>query len=481
MIDLINQHGKNRPESLRAENQIRQALLNEYESLRVIDGNLYREYLDENNDVIHQFVVSKLDVKNVLASCHDSVTSGHLGIAKTKKRILSRFYWPSLKKDVENYVRSCETCQKIKPGVTRTAPLQPIQPTAPLKIVTVDVIGPLPLTEKGNQFALNICDHFTKFVVSYPLPDQQAITIANSIIDYISKFGIPESILSDRGTNFKSEVLNDIYELLDIIPRFTSPFHPQSDGLTERFNQTLKNMLIAYINSSQNDWDEYLSRLCLAYNTAEQSTTGYTPYQLMFGRKPKLAIDLWFQKDASHVEENEVSINYNEFAADLQSSLQDAFKRVSESRDLKMNKAKLIYDRQIRSPNFEIGDRVLVLDSASKVGRNKKLSHRWEGPYKILSKINDTNYRIQKIGNKRKIVIHRNRLKRFFGPKEEVYLDAKPKMKNQSTSTRGLSSLNKIDHHQQSQSKHVTEIPQNTHLNSRRSTRLRKPVQRYGY
>ena len=193
-------------------------------------------------------------------------------------------------------------------------------------------------------------------------------------------------------------------------------------------------MLTSYINNNQDNWDILLGRLNLAYNSAAHSTTGYTPHELMFGRKPKIPIDLVYPD--TMLEEEAVS--YDEYTRELKENLIATFARVQENRDFHMDKAKLIYDRQIRPPNFDVGDLVLVKDSKTTPGKNKKLSNRWEGPYKVLANINNINYKLQKMDSRRKTVMHRNRLKRYFAYDPETEIVGKPKMKDKTTSTRGL-------------------------------------------
>ena len=137
-----------------------------------------------------------------------------------------------------------------------------------MELITTDMMGPLKKTAKGFLYIMVVCDHYTKWVEAYALRNLTANEAAQRLAQFIFRYGIPETILSDQGTNFQSQVLVELWDLLDIRRARTSPMHPQTDGLSERFNQTLRKMLSAFVSAKQNDWDQYLSPLCFAYNTA---------------------------------------------------------------------------------------------------------------------------------------------------------------------------------------------------------------------
>ena len=168
----------------------------------------------------------------------------------------------------------------------------PITPSDTWQLVTMDIAGPLPEKKSKRKYILALCDHFTKYTVLYTMADMTAETVANKIVEFSMIFGLPESILSDQGAQFQSQLLESLWEALDIHQLRTSPFHPQTDGLTERINRTVKEMLTHFVNEAQSDWDEKLHKLAFAYNTSVHSTTEFSPYELLFGRKAKVSLDL---------------------------------------------------------------------------------------------------------------------------------------------------------------------------------------------
>ena len=134
-------------------------------------------------------------------------------------------------------------------------------------------MGPLPTSTSGNQYFLVIIDHFTKWVELFPLRHIKALNVAKSLLKFVSRHGIPEQILSDRGTNYQSEIIEHLCDLLDIHKTQTAAYHPQADGLSERFMRPLKDMITAYVSEDQRDWDKNIDLISFAYNTAVHATT----------------------------------------------------------------------------------------------------------------------------------------------------------------------------------------------------------------
>ena len=281
-------------------------------------------------------------------------------------------------------------------------------------------MGPLPLTEEGNKYVLVMCDHFTKYVVIFPLKSTTATDVANCFIQFISRHSISDTILSDQGINYQAVIISELFDLLDIHRVRTTPYHPVCDGLSERFNRTLKTMMAHYINAKQSDWDKFIPLLQFAYNTASHSTTKATPFELIYGRQPTVPLDLVFKQV-----ECELYLDPNKYAADVKKSFQQAYAAVATNRDVLMKRNKLRCDRKVRACSLEIGDTVWLLNNETKTGVNKKLSNKWSGPYVILSKPSKVNYQIRKLDKQRgrKSVVHQSLLKRAFMSQEKLNSD----------------------------------------------------------
>ena len=198
-------------------------------------------------------------------------------------------YRPMLKEEVIKVVQTCDICQKIKKEHSKKlAEMLYLTPTRPNQLITTDIAGPLKETERGNKYFIVVIDHFTKFTQVYPMQRIQAEDVAQILVDkWMMTFGIPESILSDGGTQYRSKLLEAVYEYLDINSLKTTPFHPQCNGQSERTVQTTKAMLRAHVDDNQTNWDVLLNKVTFAYNSSVHTATKHTPFELQYGRKPE--------------------------------------------------------------------------------------------------------------------------------------------------------------------------------------------------
>ena len=393
-------------------NKERKSLFAQFNRLFVLNNNLFREFIDSNDNIIYQYVVPKQQRPYILAQCHDNMHAGHLGFEKTRDRIIHRFYWTDQLKDIESYVKTCEVCQQMKtPHHYNQAPLVPILPSRPGELVTTDLLGPLPRSNGGNIYILVVIDHFTKWVELFAMNKITAEEVAQNLMLVFYRHGIPETLLSDQGTNYQASVMNELCELFDIHKVRTTPYHPQCDGITERFNRTIQTMLASYVNKNQTNWDTLLPALAFAYNTSTHSSTKCTPFELVYGRKPKVPLDLVFP---------DVKLNLylppEGYVSQVQTELNNAFEQATNNRDIRMERNKLQYDRKVRVATFALTDQVWVLATTVGKGLSAKLSRKWVGPYRILSRVNEVTYELQtvKLPRSRRIIVHQNRLMKCF-------------------------------------------------------------------
>ena len=150
----------------------------------------------------------------------------------------------------------------------------------------MDVLGPLPMTARGNQYILVMSDHFTKWVEAVPMPNQRAETVAKAFVDeVVTRHGVPTKLLTDQGRNFEADRMKQVLSLLGVQKLRTSPYLPQTDGQVERMNRTLKGILMAYVNKDQNDWDDHLPLALFAYRSSVHSSSGVSPFKAIYGRE----------------------------------------------------------------------------------------------------------------------------------------------------------------------------------------------------
>ncbi len=400
-----------KPEARRLQGQSPAArkLIQLWNQLELKDGVLWRRFESEDGSSSHpQLVVPSALREEVLRELHEGVAGGHLGQDKTLHRLKERFYWPGHWTDVANWCRTCATCATRKtPSPKNRAPLQSVQSGYPMQIVAVDLLGPLPVTENGNSYVLVAADYFTRWVEAYPLPNQEAATVAKKLTwEMFFRFSPPEQLHSDQGRQFESELIAELCKLLQIRKSRTTPYHPQGDGLVERFNRTLLSMLATSIKDCQGSWEGHIRAVCMAYNTSVQPTTGFTPFYLMFGRNARIPVDLMYGTNPA------VETSPSEYAATLKQTLDTAYSQVREKMGLKLQRQKQFYDRRIHGEPYKEGDLVWLYCPAVPRGQSKKLHHPWSGPFQVLKRLSDSTYRIKNSNARRqRLVVHFDRLK----------------------------------------------------------------------
>ena len=347
-------------------------LKSNFERLRVIRGILYRE-ITERDETVKQLVLPECFRKEILKGLHNDI--GHPGRDRTLSLIRERFFWPGMASDCENWVKECPRCIRRKSDTNTRAPLVNIFTTHPLELVCLDYLTLEPSKGIGN--ILIITDHYTKFAMAIPTKNQTARTTAQVFYEnFILHYGIPSRIHSDQGRNFESSLIKELCSLFSIEKSRTTPFHPSGNGTCERFNRTLLNMLGTLEPEKKPDWKKYIQPLVYAYNCTRHETTKYAPFELMFGRKPKLPIDRKFESAL----EDETSLSMDEYLVELKNRIKHARDTVERHVVKAKDKQKKFYDRKAKACKIRVGDTVLV----------KILSH--EGKHKIEDKYEEDEY-----------------------------------------------------------------------------------------
>jgi hypothetical protein len=342
---------------------------------------------------------------------HDHPMAGHLGRSKTLKRVRDSFYWTDLSKNVENYVKNCPICQINKSGGKHPkAPLEPIFAFHPFQKLVIDITGPLRITKRGNRYIIVVTDLFTKFCITMAVPNFDAETTAKFIFERICcEYGFPEIIMSDQGPNFESALVEQLCKFLNISKLHSTAYRPQTQGGTEKQNDTIKTMLRCFVNANQDDWDEYLPQIVYAYNTAEHAATETSPFMALRGTEPR---KIWEFNFSSKPESLTTYV----------SKLQERQKEVNEFVSQKNAKAKLDQVEHTKTMNhveYKEGDLVLMREMRAFKERSKSLTAKFNGPYRVTKVINDQNLEIEdKKGFKFKI--HYDHLKLFHSRPGEV-------------------------------------------------------------
>ncbi|XP_045482836.1 uncharacterized protein LOC123686668 [Harmonia axyridis] len=279
---------------------------------------------------------------------------------------------------------------------------------SPLERVAIDIAGPFPETDEGNKYILVAMDYFTKWVEAYAIRNQEAATVAEVLIkEMFSRFGVPLELHSDQGRNFESDLFKNVCELLGIRKTRTTALHPQSDGMVERMNRTVGKYLTKVVSDHQRDWDKYLHLFTMAYRSSVQESTGETPACVMFGREIRLPCDLEFGCKPGEDVVGEAFVNR------LKKRLHYIHERVRENLQIASDRMKTRYDIKASEGGFNIGDLVWLYNPQRKRRLSPKLQRDWEGPYKVIKRINDVVYRIQSFPKGKKRVVHVNRLAKY--------------------------------------------------------------------
>lgn len=235
-----------------------------YPHFAVRRGLVY-QVVKKNYDVNEQLLIPQLHRATILNLAHTHPLGAHLGVEKTKGRILQRFFWPGIHKEIENYCRGCPECQRVAPKPTYRNPLIPLPIIeTPFERIGLDIVGPLPKGARGHQYILVILDYATRYPEAIPLRKATSRQIAKELFLLFTSMGIPKEILTDQGSPFMSRVMKELCALLKIKQLRTLVYHPQTDGLVERFNKTLKSMLRKAVGEDGRNWDQLLPYLLFA-------------------------------------------------------------------------------------------------------------------------------------------------------------------------------------------------------------------------
>ena len=345
----------------------------------VVDGILY--HLSPKRRKVKLTVVPSHMKTTILQLYHGGRMSGHFAGARLYKSIVQDWWWEGLYKDAMSYASNCPHCAIVggKSQVNRP-PLHPIPVQRPFQIWGVDVME-LPRTKNGNRYALVFQDFFTKWPMVFPIPDQKTIRIVRALTEEIVPlFGVPEALLSDRGANLLSHLMMDVCALLGIQKLNTTAYHPQCNGMVERFNRTLKGMLRTHATKFGSQWDRYLAGVLYAYRNTPHESTGEKPSFLLFG------LDCRTPAEASLLPSTAVvPTDIDDYREELIFSLSQARAMAASQIQVAQKKYKRDYDHHAKTQDVRLGDWILIRFPHEETGAKRKLSRPWHGPYRITS------------------------------------------------------------------------------------------------
>ena len=374
------------------------------------DGLIFREFHSpkvDHGDKCHQLVVPQKFRVHVLKLAHESILGGHQGPKKTTDKVLSNFFWPGIHSDILRFCRSCDICQRtISKGRVSKVPLgsMPIIDT-PFQRIAMDIVGPIhPMTERGNRYILTLVDYATRYPEAVPLPSIETTRVAEAMMNIFSRVGIPNEVLTDQGAQFTSELMKEISRLLTIRQLTTTPYHPACNGLVERFNGTLKTMLKRLCADKPRDWDRYIAPLLFAYRETPQSSLGFAPFELLYGRTVRGPMTILKELWTGKVTNPETKTTY-QYVLDLRERLEQTCELAQKELSKATENTKRYYNRKTRARAFKKDDFVLLLLPTD----NNKLLLQWKGPFRVLEKVGNLDYKIDLNGKSK--TFHANLLK----------------------------------------------------------------------
>ena len=363
--------------------QLKQQILsNRRDDFIIGDDSLvyYNDLRDKENETLRIYVPES-SRSYLLNLAHDSeLYGGHLGIKKCERK-LSRFYWPNMRKSIEEYISHCDLCQRFKDprgppkGLLNSIPVSKI-----FEHLHIDLVGPLKRTQQGNTHIITATDAFSKWAFAKPCLNITAAGVIKFLEDnIIALHGKPETIITDRGTQFTSHEWARYMEKMSIQHNLTSGYHPQSNGIDERLNGTLIRILLPYVDENQLDWDDKLKWALFVYNTTAHSSTGFSPYQILHGLTSR-----------SPFNANSIEIDNHEEIDKIRTTIRQNADSVNKKAQYHQ---KDNYDRGRKECEFEVGDLVLVREQTTPSDMSKKLYPKWYGPCVITSILGDDGTR----------------------------------------------------------------------------------------
>jgi hypothetical protein len=384
------------------------------------EGLLYKVNKRQPNNPLR--VLTPQEVTAVLYSLHNDPTSGHFGFQSTYHRIAIRYYWPQMGNDIKDYIKNCIICQRRGKPKTRE-PLHPIKIGKPFQRIGMDIVGPLPITSKGNRYIIVATDYLTKWPEARAIEKATAANVADFFIeDIVHRHSCPQELVTDQGTHFNNHLLKTICQQLGTKHIMTSAYHPQANGLVERYNRTLCEVLAKCVSQSSKDWDSFITPALFAYRTTKHSTTHHEPFFLVYGRESVLPIELnivTYPFEILNESQHEASVfrRIESIIGNLAEQRIQTVARVTKSQIYQKER----HDKKFKIESYEIGDKVLLFHSQLDKSLSGKLEEKWLGPYYIHNTMGNGTYKLRTLeGKVLKRSAHGNRLKFYHEQPSEL-------------------------------------------------------------
>jgi len=381
----INDNISSLIEAQKADNYCKNILL----KIRDKSNNIKSSLFSFVDGVLHfqkRIIIPSSLRARLLKSFHDAPTSGHQGVDRTFEKLRRNYWWPNMKKDISNYVASCDVCCRNK--IRRHKPygkLIPLPtPTKPWEVIGVDFIVSLPSSQDCTCIMV-VSDHLTKMIHLVPCSDVPSADLtAKLLLFQVFKYhGFPKVIVSDHGSQFSSQFWTSLCDAIRAKPRLATAHHQQSNGQVERANAVIEQYLRCYCSSAQNEWCFYLPLCEMSYNNSIHKSIAQTPFHANYGFDPNCVIDSppILLKDSASVLTRDWSSHFNALRQHLVKAKED-FKKYADN-------------KKSVGPDFKVNDLVMLRRYYFTNEPSRKLSTQYLGPFKIIEKRERMNYRLE--------------------------------------------------------------------------------------
>ncbi|CAB3998885.1 Transposon Ty3-G Gag-Pol poly [Paramuricea clavata] len=352
-------------------------------------------------------------VPTILSLAHDE--TGHQGADKMLARIEPHYWWPKMKAEVENYAKTCQRCAATLAQGHRKAPIhQRPKEEKPFALIEVDLKGPLPRTKEGFDNIVVITDPCTKYAEMHPIRGQTSQVVCKTLMGWISRYGLPNKVHSDNGPCFISETFEQFCITQGIEHTFSPPYRPQGNAGVERINRTMGEALTKLVDKHPNRWSQHLPDVQLAYNTAVHTSTGVSPYELVFKEHPRSKFEIITEKISP--------ATVREKTERLRETVSEVFQKAQESDAKLAEKRRERYNSKTSFKSLGVGQQVWKRNL-----RAKTFADRWTGPYVVIkpTSVTKTSYVVRRNNGTKEEIVHYNYLKPY-----QIRPVKKPKSRN---------------------------------------------------
>lgn len=375
-----------------------------------------------------RIVLTKEQVPIVFQQYHNSPLGGHYAFKNTYLKISKKYYWPGMRKDIEQSTMTCPRCQ-TKGKEQLQEPLHPITvPCEPFQQIAMD-IKHVAQSRGGHRYIIVAIDYYSKWVEARALMVANSLEVTNFFLEeVIARHSVPKVIISDNGTPFANSTLASLCSTFHITHRFISPYHASGNGLVERFNRTLGVAMRMLSVDHKPDWHLYLPLLLFSYRTIIQASTRYSPFKLLYGRSENTIADNLLQPSIIDFDEEKFNEKVVQSFVDQKTKIEAIRRKAADNIAKAQEKQKQYIERRILSnntsfqPPFLLGERVLLFNDIHAASSSMKLEDRYEGPYIVQQTYQNSTYQLKTMqGELLPRRVHGNKLKIYKNPELDLF------------------------------------------------------------